>query len=94
MYLLRKELLYFSNALTPLTDSLGRFMEKESPFYRQTLAPYYADLYEHLHQIADSIRAYREMSNGLHEPSAFWIFVAACLAVAGGMLGYFKLKRW
>ncbi len=67
IYRLRKELLYFSNSLSPLVDSLRKFTAKENSFFTRGMAPYYTDLQEHLNQITNSIRGYREMSNGLHE---------------------------
>ncbi len=67
IYRLRKELLYLSNSITPLTDSLRKFMARENPYFDRDLAPYYQDLYENLNQMINGIRGYREMSNGLHE---------------------------
>lgn len=31
---------------------------------------------------------------GQDDGSAFWIFVTACLVLAGGMLGFFRYKKW
>jgi magnesium transporter len=31
---------------------------------------------------------------GQEDADAFWIFIGGCLAVAGGMLGFFRWKRW
>jgi len=67
IYRLRKELLYFSNSLTPLIEALRKFMIQDHSFINEDMTPYYQDLYEHLNQISNSIRGYREMSNGLHE---------------------------
>lgn len=67
LYGLRKELLYFSNSITPLIDSVRKFVNEESAFYAKEMKPYYSDLMDHLNQIHDSIKAYREMSNSLHE---------------------------
>ena len=69
LYRLRKELLYFSNSISPLQDTLRRFVTEDSAFYTQDMSPYYSDIKDHLSQISDSIMGYREMSNSLHEVS-------------------------
>lgn len=140
LYGLRKELLYFSNAIAPLVDAIRKFMSVENLFYTDEMVHYYTDLQEHLSQISDSIKAYREMSNSLHEmqmsnasmrmnrtmmtltifsaifiplsflagvfgmnfifmpwldqPDAFTWFILLCMLVVGGMLTYFKQKKW
>ena len=67
LYMLRKELLYFSNSISPLIDAIRKFLSAESEFYNKSMTPYYQDITDHLNQISDSIMAYREMSNSLHE---------------------------
>ncbi|HAS74247.1 MAG TPA: magnesium and cobalt transport protein CorA, partial [Clostridiales bacterium UBA8960] len=67
LYTLKKELLYFSNSLSPLLDSVRKFSAEDTPYYSMEMAPYYSDLHDHLNQVYDSIKAYREMSNSLHE---------------------------
>lgn len=140
LYSLRKELLYFSNSLTPLLDSIRKFVSVDNAYFTQDMAPYYSDLHDHLNQVFDAIKAYREMSNSLHEmhmsnvsmrmnrtmmtltifsaifiplsflagvfgmnfadipglenPMSFELFVTFCLLLAGGMIGYFKVKNW
>lgn len=140
LYGLRKELLYFSNSIAPLVESIRKFMSIENPFYDEEMSHYYTDLHEHLFQISDAIKAYREMSNSLHEmqmsnasmrmnrtmmtltifsaifiplsflagvfgmnfrhmpwldaPDAFSWFILLCMLVVGGMLTYFKQKKW
>ena len=69
LYRLRKELLFFSNSIAPLQDTLRRFVIEDSAFYTQDMSPYYSDIKDHLSQISDSIMGYREMSNSLHEVS-------------------------
>ena len=140
LYSLRKELLYFSNSIAPLLESIRKFMSIDNPFYTVEMIHYYSDLHEHLSQISDAIKAYREMSNSLHEmqmsnasmrmnrtmmtltifsaifiplsflagvfgmnfrhmpwldaPDAFTWFILLCMLVVGGMLTYFKQKKW
>lgn len=140
VYHLRKELLYLNNAILPIKDSVASLLKKDSALKNDDLRPYYNDLLEHVSQVADSLKAYKEMTNSLHEmnmsnasnemnktmmtltifsaifipltfltgvygmnfmympglnvPSAFYLFMVACVLIAGGMLLYFKFKKW
>lgn len=140
IYRLRKELLYMMNAVTPIKDAIYNFTKIDSPYFKKESIPYYADLMDHLSQISDSLKSYREMINSLYEmqmakvsndlnktmmtlttfsvifiplsflagvfgmnfthfpgmtyPYAIYIFGVVCIAIAFGMLGYFKLKKW
>lgn len=140
IYKLRKELLYMMNAVTPIKDAISNFVKTENAYFNKESIPYYADVMDHLNQISDSLKAYREMVNSLYEmqmakvsndlnktmmtlttfsvifiplsflagvfgmnfthfpgmnyPYAIYIFAAGCVAIAFGMLGYFKLKKW
>ncbi len=140
IYKLRKELLYMMNAVTPIKDAIYSFTKMDSPYFKKESIPYYADLMDHLSQISDSLKTYREMIDSLYEmqmakvnndlnktmmtlttfsvifipltflagifgmnfthfpgmtdPYAIYFFAAACVMIAFGMLGYFKLKKW
>lgn len=140
VYQLRKELVYLTNAIIPIKDAL-LYLMKSSPFFKDnSLQPYYGDLVEHIHQIIDSLIAYKEMVQSLHEiqmsnisddmnktmmtltifsvvfiplsflaglfgmnfsyipgldiSGGFYWFIGLCILIAGGMLGYFKIKKW
>jgi magnesium transporter len=140
VYHLRKELLYLSNAILPIKDSVASLIKTHDTLESDELRPYYNDLLEHVSQVSDSIKAYMEMTNSLHEmnmsnasnemnktmmtltifsvifipltfltgvfgmnftylpgldlKSAFYVFVAACVLIAAGMLIFFKMKKW
>lgn len=67
MYKLKKELVYLINAITPIKNSLQTFIKDENIYFKHPIIPYYADVMEHLNQINDSLKAYREMVNSLYE---------------------------
>ena len=140
IYKFRKELVYLSNAITPIKDAIHSFSRTESRYFSKDINPYYLDVMDHLNQINDSLKAYREMINslhevqmanvsndmnetmmtltifsaifiplsflagvfgmnfayipGLHSNTAFTYFVISCFIIAGGMLGFFKLRKW
>ncbi|HKK95356.1 MAG TPA: magnesium/cobalt transporter CorA [Anaerovoracaceae bacterium] len=137
---LRKELLYLINSVTPMKDSVTSLIENGRIIIDEDLEPYYGDLDEHLNQISDSLKAYKEMTNSLQEmhatnvsndmnkimmtltifsaifiPLSFlagvfgmnfhyfpgldikagiYIFMSVCVIIAGGMLLFFKSKKW
>ena len=140
IYKLRKEQLYMRNAVTAIKAAIYRCTKMDSPYFKKESIPYYADLMDHLSQISDSLKTYREMIDSLYEmqmakvnndlkktmmtlttftvifiplpflegifgmnfthfpgmtdPYAIYFFAAACVMIAFGMLGYFKLKKW
>ena len=65
IYYLRKELLHLLNSVTPIKDSIKSLVNKE--VITKEMLPYYNDLLDHLNQISDALRAYKEMTNSLHE---------------------------
>jgi len=140
IYKFRKELVNLSNAIIPIKDAIHSFTKNDSHFFSKEINPYYLDVMDHLNQINDSLKAYREMINSLHEVQmanvgndmnetmmtltifsaifiplsflagvfgmnfgyipglksdvAFTYFVISCVIIAGGMLGFFKLRKW
>lgn len=67
IYQLRKELLYMVNAITPIHDAILIFTRESNPYFTKEDVPYYADLMDHLTQLGDSLKSYREMINSLYE---------------------------
>lgn len=67
MYKLRKELVYLSNAVIPIKDSIHSFTRTTSLYFSKEVIPYYLDVMDHLNQVNDTLKAYREMINSLHE---------------------------
>lgn len=67
IYKLRKELVYLSNAILPIKDAIHSFTRNNSQYFTKDINPYYLDVMDHLNQINDTLKAYREMINSLHE---------------------------
>lgn len=67
LYHLRKELLYLINAVSPIKDSISKLTKHNYHFMNHEMTPYYNGLMDHLNQIMDSLKAYKEMTNSLHE---------------------------
>lgn len=140
IYKFRKELVYLSNAIIPIKDAIQSFTRNNNQYFSKEINPYYLDVMDHLNHINDTLKAYREMINSLHEVQmanvsndmnetmmtltifsaifiplsflagvfgmnfgyipglksdvAFIYFVISCFVIAGGMLGFFKLRKW
>jgi len=140
IYKFRKELVYLSNAIIPIKDAIQSFTRNNNQYFSKEINPYYLDVMDHLNHINDTLKAYREMINSLHEVQmanvsndmnetmmtltifsaifiplsflagvfgmnfgyipglksdvAFTYFVISCFVIAGGMLGFFKLRKW
>lgn len=67
IYQLRKELLYMVNAITPIKDAILNFTREPNPFFSKEDMPYYSDILDHLNQLSDSLRSYREMITSLYD---------------------------
>lgn len=67
IYGLRKEVLYMVNAVTPIRDVIRNFIGENKNIIPETMVPYYWDLMEHLDQISESLKTYKEMTNSLYE---------------------------
>lgn len=67
LYHLRKELLYFINSVTPIREAIQRFLVGVNPFVSEEMKPFYADLGDHLNQIYEALKSYKEMTNSLSE---------------------------
>lgn len=67
IYQLRKELLYMVNAVTPIKDAIYSFTRTTNTFFKEEDMPYYSDALDHLSQLSDSLRSYREMITGLYD---------------------------
>lgn len=67
VYHLRKELVYLTNAITPIRDQITLLRNDNPYFSKAELQPYYGDLMEHMYQITDALKAYKEMIHSLYE---------------------------
>ena len=70
IYLLRKELLFLKNFVTPIKEALQNYTGEESAEISENVKTYYRDLIDHVNQINDFVTSYREMVNGIYEIQA------------------------
>lgn len=137
---LKKELIYLHKALYPLRDAVGKLVKDESVFIEEGNIRYYADVYDHIIHLIDSLDTYRDLTSSLSDiyintqntrlnevirvltiistifiPLTFIVGVygmnfkyfpeldwkygylgiwIVMLAIAGGMIKYFKFKKW
>jgi magnesium transporter len=137
---LKKELIYLHKALYPLRDAVGKLVKDESNFIDEENIRYYADVYDHVIHLIDSLDTYRDLTSSLSDiyintqnarlnevirvltiistifiPLTFIVGVygmnfkyfpeldwkygylgiwIVMLAIAGGMIKYFKYKKW
>jgi magnesium transporter len=62
---LKKELIYLRKALYPLREALGKIVKGESEFISEENLRYYADVYDHVAHLMDSLDTYRDLTSGL-----------------------------
>ena len=62
---LKKELIYLRKALYPLRDALNKLIKDESGFIESENARYFADVYDHVVHLIDSLDTYKDLTSGL-----------------------------
>lgn len=62
---LKKELIFLRKALFPLRDALGKIAKGESEFIQEENLRFYADVYDHVVHIIDSLDTYKDLTSGL-----------------------------
>lgn len=62
---LKKELIYLRKALYPLRDAMSKLIKDESGFIEETNVRYYADVYDHVVHIIDSLDTYKDLTSAL-----------------------------
>ena len=62
---LKKELIYLRKALYPLRDALSKLIKDESGFIESDSARYFADVYDHVVHLIDSLDTYKDLTSGL-----------------------------
>lgn len=62
---LKKELIFLRKALFPLRDALAKIAKGESEFIREENLRFYADVYDHVVHIIDSLDTYKDLTSGL-----------------------------
>jgi magnesium transporter len=62
---LKKELIYLRKALYPLREALGKIVKGESEFISEENLRYFADVYDHVAHLMDSLDTYKDLTSGL-----------------------------
>jgi magnesium transporter len=62
---LKKELIFLRKALYPLRDAMSKLIKDESGFIEEVNTRYYADVYDHVVHIIDSLDTYKDLTSGL-----------------------------
>lgn len=62
---LKKELIFLRKALYPLREALGKVVKGESEFIREDNLPYFADVYDHVAHLIDSLDTYKDLTSSL-----------------------------
>jgi len=62
---LKKEIIFLRKALYPLRDALGPILKGEFDYIREECIPYYADIYDHVAHLIDSLDTYMDLTAGL-----------------------------
>lgn len=63
--LLKKELIFLRKALYPLREATGRIVKGESEFISDECSRYYADVYDHIAHLIDSLETYKDLTSSL-----------------------------
>lgn len=62
---LKKELIFLRKALHPLRDALSKIIKDESGFIQETTKRYFADVYDHVVHLIDSMDTYKDLTSSL-----------------------------
>ncbi len=62
---LRKELIYLRKAVYPVRDALSKLIKDDSPFIEPETTRFYADVYDHIVHLIDSLDTYKDLTTSL-----------------------------
>ena len=62
---LKKELIYLRKALYPLREALSKIVKGESEFIQEENLRYFADVYDHVAHLIDSLDTYKDLTSSL-----------------------------
>ncbi len=62
---LKKQLIYLHKALYPLRDAVRELVKDESEFIHDENLKYFADVYDHIKHLIDSLDTYRDLTTSL-----------------------------
>lgn len=63
--LIKKQLIFLRKVLYPLRDALSKMVKGESDFIKDENTHFYADIYDHVVHLVDSIDTYKDLTSGL-----------------------------
>lgn len=62
---LKKELIFLRKALYPLREALSKLVKGESEFIQEETLPFFADVYDHVAHLIDSLDTYKDLTSSL-----------------------------
>jgi magnesium transporter len=62
---LKKELIFLRKAVYPLRDAMSKLVKGETSFIRDETTRYFADVYDHVVHLIDSLDTYKDLTSGL-----------------------------
>lgn len=62
---LKKELIFLRKAVYPLRDAVSKLVKGETSFIREESTRYFADIYDHVVHLIDSLDTYKDLTTGL-----------------------------
>ncbi len=62
---LKKEVIFLRKALYPLREALSKVVKGESEFIKEENLPYFADVYDHVAHLIDSLETYKDLTSSL-----------------------------
>lgn len=62
---LKKELIFLRKAVYPLRDAMSKLVRGETSFIRDETTRYFADVYDHVVHLIDSLDTYKDLTSGL-----------------------------
>lgn len=62
---IRKELIYLRKAVYPVRDALSKLIKDDSPFIQSETVRFFADVYDHVVHLIDSLDTYQDLTASL-----------------------------
>ena len=65
VFRIKKQLLYFRRAVTPLRDVFNSLLRREQPIFSREISIYFQDVFDHLIRVSETIDTLREMLSSI-----------------------------
>jgi len=62
---LKREMILFRKQVWPMREMVNRLIKTESPLIHETTGIFYADVYDHIVQVTDTIESFRDILTGM-----------------------------